>query len=276
MRIGDRDEVLHITARTWGGHDYVQQFFDSWVKEGGFWAGEVRGKLVGLGKVTQLAPGEWWLEGLRVDPACRRKGIGTELSRLILFQALELRPVSLRLATADVNSESLRIIERVMGFSRVATYRFFLGEPEEPKPGPALIRPTAAEALAYLSSTEEMKAGRGLLASAWRFRNLDRRHVVELVRARYVFGFRRGRAVSGLLVVRPHRYRGNDLDIPFVGGSPAALRAFRSYLSRVARACGTEATSCMAASREMADACLALGMKPHPRIGSVLVYEYPI
>jgi GNAT superfamily N-acetyltransferase len=276
MTMADKPAVMGISSRIWEGNDYVPLFFDRWVKSGGFWAAELRGRMVGYGKATDLAPGELWLEGLRVDPECRKQGVGKELSRQVVQRTLERRPVSLRLATADVNHESIHIIETVMGFKPYTQYRFFLGEPGEPRKGPPLVSPTVAEALAFIRPSAELAASRGLLAYTWLFRMLDRRYMVELIRCGYVFGYKTAGKLAGLFVLRPHRYHGNDLDISFVGGDRQALAAFRSFLSRVAHDCGTRSISGMAASDEMASALASLGLKPHPRIDKVPVYEYPI
>jgi GNAT superfamily N-acetyltransferase len=267
---------MEISSRIWGGHDYVPIFFERWVSEGGFWGVEMRNKLVGYGKATELAPGEWWLEGLRVDPDCRSRGVGKELSRAVLLRTLEKLPVSLRLATADVNHESVHIIEKAMGFKPYVQYRFFLGSPEKPRPGPGLVEPPVAEALDYIERSAELAASRGLLQSTWRLRDLHRSHVAELRRGGYLFGYRTARRLAGLMVLKPHRYRGNDLDISFIAGTGRALAAFRSFLFRVAHECGSDTLSGMAASDEMAAALESLGMKPHPHIGAVLVYDYPI
>jgi GNAT superfamily N-acetyltransferase len=276
MTVADKPVVLKVSSRIWEGNDYVPLFFDRWVKDGGFWVGELRGRVVGYGKATELAPGELWLEGLRVDPECRLQGIGKELSRQVALRTLDRRPVSLRLATADVNHESIHIIETVMGFRSFTQYRFFVGAPKKPRPGPPLVSPTATEASDFITRGSEFAASRELLAYTWLFRTLDRRYVEELIRCGYVFGHRAEGKLVGLLVLRPHRYHGNDLDISFVGGDRQALSAFRSFLSRVAHDCGTESISGMAASDEMATALKSLGLKPHPRISKVLVYEYPI
>jgi len=274
--MADKPALMRISTRIWEGHDYVPLFFDRWVKAGGFWAAELRGRLVGYGKATELAPGELWLEGLRVDPKCRKRGVGKELSRQVLHSTLEKRPVSLRLATADVNHESIHIILQVMGFKPYVQYRFFVGAPRKPRPGPPLVAPTVAEALDYIKRSAELAASKGLLPWTWLFRCLNRRYVSELIRCGYVFGYSMAGKPAGLLVLRPHRYRGNDLDISFVGGNGKALAAFRSFLSRVAHDCGTQSISGMAASTEMATALKFLGLKPHPHISAVLVYEYPI
>jgi GNAT superfamily N-acetyltransferase len=276
MTTADKPALLRVSARIWEGHDYVPLFFDRWVRDGGFWAGVLRGRLVGYGKATELAPGEWWLEGLRVDPDCRKHGIGKELSRQVLQRTLEKRPASLRLATADVNHESVHIIRQVMGLKPYVQYRFYRGAPKKPRPGPRLAVPRTAEAFDYLRHSEELAASRGLLQSTWLFRGLDRRYMAELVRRDHVFGCRAAGGLAGLMVLRPHRYRGNDLDISFVAGTGRTLATLRSFLCRVAHECGAQNISGMAASVEMAAALKFLGLKPHPHISAVLVYEYPI
>jgi GNAT superfamily N-acetyltransferase len=276
VTMADRPAVMRISSRIWEGRDYVPMFFDRWVSEGGFWAVELRNRLAGYGKATELAAGEWWLEGLRVDPDCRSRGVGKELSRQVLYRTLENRPVSLRLATADVNRESIHIIEKVMGFKPYAQYRFFLGAPGRPEPGPKLVQPTVAETLDFLRRSAELAASRGLLQSTWRFRDVNRALVAELKRGGYLFGHRAAGRLAGLMVLKPHRYHGNDLDISFVAGTGRALAAFRLFLFRVAQECGTQNLSGMAASEEMAAALASLGMKPHPHNNAVLVYDYSI
>jgi GNAT superfamily N-acetyltransferase len=276
MTMADKPAVMKVSSRIWEGNDYVPLFFDRWIVDGGFWAAELRGRLVGYGKATQLSPGEWWLEGLRVDPGRRKRGVGKELSRLVLERTLDERPTSLRLATADVNHESLHIIEAVMRFKPCAQYRFFVGEPAEPRPGPPLVTATTAEALDYIARSPELVASKGLLQYTWLFRRFDRRYAAELVRGGHVLGFRRAGVLRGLLVLRRHRYHGNDLDIAFVDGGRQALAAFGAFISRVAAERGTKNISGMAASDVMAVALASLGLKPHPHIGRVLVFEYPI
>jgi GNAT superfamily N-acetyltransferase len=276
MTMADKPAVMRISSRIWDGHDYVPLFFDRWVREGGFWVAELRRRIVGYGKATELSPGEWWLEGLRVDPDCRQRGIGKELSRQVLYRTLDERPVSLRLATADVNQESMHIIETVMGFKPRAHYRFFVGSPKAPRPGAGVVVPRAAEALDFLERSEELAASRGLLQYTWLFRRVDRRYVAELKRSDHVFGYREAGRLAGLMIFRPHRYRGNDLDVSFIAGTRRALAAFRSYLYCAARERGTQNVSGVAASNEMAAALKYLGMKPHPHISVVLVYEYPV
>jgi GNAT superfamily N-acetyltransferase len=274
--MSDWPAVRRISAEIWEGRDYVPLFFKQWVREGGFWCAETRGRVAGYGKATELATGEWWLEGLRVDPALRRRGIGAELSRQVLYQALNRRPVSLRLATADVNRESVRIIETVMHFNLLAQLRMFRAEAMDAKEGEPLVVPSARAALEFIRAEGELGASKGLLQSTWRFRNADARYLAELKRAGRLLGYERRGRLEGVLVCGPHRYRAADLDVSFVGGSMPALTVFRAYLHRRVRAAGGDTINGMAASAEMAAALAAVGAEPSDRIDAVLVYDYPV
>jgi GNAT superfamily N-acetyltransferase len=278
VRTADWPAVRRISSRIWEGRDYVPLFFGEWVREGGFWAGELRGRVVGYGKATELAPGEWWLEGLRVDPQRRHRGIGTELSRQILYRTFDERPVSLRLATGAVNRESIRIIEETMGFRFYVQYSFIAGTPAEAEetPRPKLAVPSLREAQEFMQTREELKASRGLLQSSWRFRAANARYLRDLRRQGSLYGCREAGRLTGLLVMTRHRYRRTDLDISFVGGTRPALSAFGSYIRSVARELDTKTVSGMAASDEMTAAVRALGVMARPRVSAVFVYDYPV
>jgi GNAT superfamily N-acetyltransferase len=275
-RPSDKPRVLEICRKTWKGWDYVPLFFDRWVRERGFWIGEFRSRVVGFGKATKLSKEEWWLEGLRMDPKFRSRGFGTKLSFRILHEAFRVRPAFLRLATADVNSESIRIIEK-MGFRRFFTTKYYVGEDirTEFGPVPRLTRPGARQAYDFLVRSEELAASHGILGWTWLFRNLTPEHVRELHRMGALYGYGANR-LEGLLVLRQHRYFPNDLYISYIGGSRRATAAFRSFVLQTALERGSESIRGVAtcdATREVLD---RLGMKPHPRIGQVLVYDYPI
>ena len=271
----DRQRVARICARTWHGWDYVMVLFDRWKHEPGFIGAERNGRLVGFGKATELAPGEWWMEGLRMDPRHRGKGIATRLSDVLLDWTLGRNPRSVRLATATKNVESMRIIER-MGFRVTFRSNRFRGGPPEPGAGRRLSRVRVGEARRFLEGAQELVANRGLLSYTWHFRELTRDYLSELARAGALYGHRSGRVLDGLMILRPHRYDPKNLEISYLGGSAAALRAFRAEVARQAQGLGTETVQAMGASTEMGSALGKLGLERHPRPRRVLVYEYPV
>jgi GNAT superfamily N-acetyltransferase len=77
----DKADVAEFTKFIWDGHDYVGEVFPRWLEDpqGQLLAAEYAGHAIGTGKVTQVAPGQWWLEGFRVDPNYQDQKIGSQL-----------------------------------------------------------------------------------------------------------------------------------------------------------------------------------------------------
>ncbi len=66
----DQGDVLEFTKFIWEGHDYIRYVWDDWLADprGLLAVAEYAGHAVALGKASYVADGQWWLEGLRVDP----------------------------------------------------------------------------------------------------------------------------------------------------------------------------------------------------------------
>jgi RimJ/RimL family protein N-acetyltransferase len=271
----DKAAVLGISAKIWEGHDYLPLFFDGWVREGQFWVGLERGRVVGCGKATEFSRGEWWLEGLRIDPDLGGRGLGKALSFAILARALALRPRALRLATADVNEASIHIIEQ-MGFRQAYATRLY-----QARLGPARARRCELERLGqreawqFLLSSEELAANRGLLHHTWQFREATGALVRELCRAGYVFGVRERGRLAGMLILRPHRYHPRDLGISFIEGSKRAVERMRRVVLSRAHEQGSQWLEAMAAGERMQRALHSIGLKRHREVRQVPVYEFP-
>jgi GNAT superfamily N-acetyltransferase len=77
----DTADVIELTRTIWDGHDYVPEAWEEWLqdKEGYLVVAELAGEVVGLVKLSRLGPGEWWLQGLRVDPAHEGQHIASRL-----------------------------------------------------------------------------------------------------------------------------------------------------------------------------------------------------
>ncbi|MBI5932691.1 MAG: GNAT family N-acetyltransferase [Chloroflexi bacterium] len=126
----DVADVAEFTKFIWGGHDYVGYVFPEWLKDprGQLLAAEYAGKCVGCAKVSFLAPGQWWLEGFRVDPNHQGLKIGSRLDASANEWWDAHGDGSLRLLT---NSKRVQVhhLSEARGFIRMGEVCAYAAEP---------------------------------------------------------------------------------------------------------------------------------------------------
>ena len=126
----DIADMVEFTKFIWGGHDYVGYVFAEWLKDprGQLLAAEYAGKCIGCAKVSFLAPGQWWLEGFRVDPNHQGLKIGSKLDASANEWFDEHADGTLRLLT---NSKRVQVhhLSESRGFVRVGEVCAYAAEP---------------------------------------------------------------------------------------------------------------------------------------------------
>jgi RimJ/RimL family protein N-acetyltransferase len=80
----DRQDLLYIAQKTWGGHDYLPEILDRWMDEDWFFVCEYQAQVISCIKLSRFPNNVLWIEGLRVHPRFRGKGIAG-LMNLALF-----------------------------------------------------------------------------------------------------------------------------------------------------------------------------------------------
>jgi GNAT superfamily N-acetyltransferase len=225
-RRSDKRGVLSAVRTVWGGQDRVPELFDSWVthRTGPFFVAESSGRVVGMGKVTLVSPTEAWLEGGRVAPRWRRRGIATALIAHRIAYARERGVRVLRFSTASDNTPIHRAAKR-FGFARVAS----LGRWEAASAaGAPPTRAAPHQAIAVLRRVGPLiQVGHG-----WEWRDLTAADVRSAIGRGRVFVA--GRRVEAVAIVGD-RYDGSLMVMSIGGEGPALvdlLRALRSEARR--------------------------------------------
>ena len=205
VRPEDKPRVLDFTAHTWGENDgdYIKEVFDEWLADprGRFTAIELdtadaalRGQPVAIGKLTDLGEGELWLEGLRVDPAHRMKGIGEALHNYHVDLARQLSGRVLRYATGRDNVVSRMLGERT-GFRHVADFRWHIADAATDFGPPERLTGDDWAALQAWLDSPLLQSIQGLYPNAWKWSRLSEARLKAHLRAGEVFGLR---GVQGL------------------------------------------------------------------------------
>src|SRR5512139_3301966 len=113
VRAEDKKRIIAFTFNTWGDNedDYIKDVFDEWVADprGEFTAAVIDDQVIGIAKLTDMGDDEWWMEGLRIDPAYRRQGIASEFNRYHVALARRLGGKVVRYMTGGGNVGSQTI-----------------------------------------------------------------------------------------------------------------------------------------------------------------------
>lgn len=215
----DREKILKIASHTWEGWDYVPQLIDEWLNEGGLFIAKESGEIVGLTKTTILSRGELWLEGIRVKKELRRQGIGKKLAFFQLEEALKQRPRIIRLSTAEVNIESIKLIKN-MGFRKINEFKYMeLHHPEEKELLSNVLKGKNHKVLwNYIRDSVFFNESKGLLPWSWIFREITPELISSLIKEERVFISKKDGRIISLIILLPHRYEKETVEICLIEG----------------------------------------------------------
>jgi GNAT superfamily N-acetyltransferase len=140
VHASDRKDVVEISSKVWGGHDYLPSVFDEWLANPKChtYGVEVDGRVVAIANL-RLVDGKktGWMEGLRVHPDYRKRGYADMLTQRFVRLGEQLKVQRLRFTTGSNNRASVRLAKKA-GFKRLfrlsASWYDDLGAPARSKP----------------------------------------------------------------------------------------------------------------------------------------------
>jgi RimJ/RimL family protein N-acetyltransferase len=225
----DRKTVFEFCKNTWPGYgDYIQLVWDEWMKEKGgrFILAELKGEPVGIAKVSEFSKGEVWLQGLRVDPTLRKKGIANEINLEVLRTLKRMNPRAVRFCTATRNWASRRIGEK-FGFDVSARFRFFWVGARKGKVRGRVAGVKDFDAVyEFVKNSRFLRASNGLIAEGWVFREFSARLIKNYIRGGAVMIIDGKGGISGLAIHTVDREEDSDIiSLGFVDGDAASIKA---------------------------------------------------
>ena len=183
----DTADVLAFTKLIWEGEDYIKYVWQDWLHDpcGVLAIAQYGSHAVGMAKVTFISPGQWWLEGLRVDPAHQGLKIASHLHEYTNDWWLENGDGVVRLMTSSERVQVHHLCERT-GYARVAEVISYHSAPtpdRAPSPDSALQRaggraavPTDFQSVtgdqvapAVACAADHLAYSNGLMDSGWQF-----------------------------------------------------------------------------------------------------------
>ncbi len=244
VRARDREAVFEFCRNTWPGYgDYIDRVWDRWLRErrGRFILAELEGAPVGIAKVSEFSRGEVWLQGLRVAPSLRKKGIANEINREVLRTVKRMNPRVVRFCTGARNKASRHIGEK-FGFRVAARFRFFWGRARKGAVRGRVARMVDLDAaVEFIGASRFLKVSHGLIAEGWVFREFSRSLIRNYVREGAVTIIDGRRGIRGLAVYTTTQEElSRTVSMGFVDGDVTSIKALARNPSHLAARRGFE------------------------------------
>jgi GNAT superfamily N-acetyltransferase len=180
---GDRPAMERIASHTWDWGDYIPLVWDEWLADerGVVLVGDLGKETAALSKIAFLAPDEVWLEGMRVDPEFRRRGIASRFLEYSIAYAHERDGHVVRLATAGDNTAVHHIAARA-GMECVGTYALWSAEPLPGESRPTFLTPAhGAQVQAFMEHSPVLAHTHGLYSAEWIWEELSAERLAGLL-----------------------------------------------------------------------------------------------
>ena len=273
----DRPAMERICAHTWESGDYIQEVWDEWLaaENGPLLVVELDTVgVVSLNKVTRHPEGQFWLEGMRVDPDYRGRGIARRCLDWNLAYAREQGGRVVRLSTGDHNTTVHRMVARV-GMERVTEGTLRVGPALPGGRRPAILGPEDSDAVArFWRGSPVLAAMGGLYSRDWTWRELSPAALAAMLQRGEVVA---ERAPDGSLaaVATIHHWPGDEeMWVGIADGEPAAVQSLALAIRAGAAGAGADnAQILLPRVPWLREAFLAAGYEPDDWDEELWVYE---
>lgn len=228
----DREAMEHICAHTWDDGDYVPYVWDRWLaeEEGPLIVGELEGRVVALAKITFQTPDQVWLQGQRVDPDYRQRGIGRKCLEYGLEYAREHGARVARLSTSIRNTPVHAMMVRA-GMERIGTYVLWQADALPDGPQPLILSAGDQAAVeAFLRTSPVLDFCHGVYGAEWAWQDLSPEEVASLLQAGRVVALAAPAGPLPALAVLSEDREDRAVDTGFADGDPAAVYALAMAL----------------------------------------------
>jgi GNAT superfamily N-acetyltransferase len=228
-RASDRADVEAICAHTWEEtDDYVPQEWDDWLADpqGKLIVAELGDRAVGLAKLTRITDDQWWLEGLRVSPEYRHRGVAGKLQAHLVREFRQIGRGTLRFGTHSQNEPVHRLAARD-GFRHIATYRLYEAEPllhEQTLLMRRLTETDLGPAWNLAHGSPRYRAGSGLYETFWSWENLTRERLAHHASEGDIWGVDEDDRLAALAVIC-QTDKEDAIDLGYVDGHEDAMEA---------------------------------------------------
>ncbi len=242
-KAADKSQVLRFVSRTWRWGDYIPQVWDKWLNDpnGRIFVALLDGKVVGMNHVRFLTPDYAWLEGVRVNPKHRRKGVATALALYAMEFSSEMGARIARLAVSSDN-EVAKAHLRKLTFHLEAKFVWMEGSSRSHPRNLTVREPKPSELDSLWSeirSSAAYRAAAGLMCRGWVWYEMNRETSKEYVNRGGLFIASSGPSRDGVVFLDASKGENPIAEISYIDGSQMALESLLNRSSELNRKLGS-------------------------------------
>ncbi|MEM3685076.1 MAG: GNAT family N-acetyltransferase [Conexivisphaerales archaeon] len=195
--LNDKPAIMQFVSKTWSWGDYIPDVWDEWYRDrnGRIFVAEYNGLPVGMNHIRYLEEGVGWLEGVRVHPDFRGRGVATALGEHAMQYGKRLGATKFRLISAVKNIVAHRQIMR-MGMKEVCRFSILRCEQDVESVETAARIEDSRQAENLIKHTREYQAMKGFFGDRWAMRSMQEYGFKKLVDEGRVFYLKDGNAYS--------------------------------------------------------------------------------
>lgn len=233
----DRDAVLAFCENTWEWGDYIEHVWDKWLHDanGRLFVAVVDEQPVGLTHMCMMSETEAWLEGWRVDPRYRQRGLARELNLVAQAEAMRRGATTVRLATEARNTRSRHLSES-NHMREIGAFSLYVAPPltaprqaERERTQMATLQDLDA-IIDYLNLSNIFPTVGGLYYVGFAAREITAAFLEEKIEAGQVYFLRRWEQIDGLAIGEPHAEFGQQrLSVGYIDGTAIEAISLISY-----------------------------------------------
>jgi GNAT superfamily N-acetyltransferase len=236
----DKHSVLEFCKNTFSWGDYIADVWDNWQSKGGLYVSEQDGLIVGVYNIAFFKK-ETWIEGMRVRPQYRKKGLGTKM----LYHAESvIKHGTVRLVIENKNRPSIALVKS-MGYGIEEKWRLYSAVPEKHKSS-VTVAGTTTDIDEFVTSTT--------YADSWKWLPLDKEEIGKLVEQKRILVLRQKDKVLSIGIWN----RSNDfpqvLQLGFVNGAKDCMTEIIRYMQNKAQEIGCERIQVFAPEKTLLEA----------------------
>ena len=163
----DHVDVAEYCKGIWEGGDYVPDVWPHWLNDpnGCLVTAEYNGHAIGCAKLSLIDDGQWWLEGVRVDPAHQGLKVGSKMHHYLTDWWADHGDGTLRLLTE--NPAMVHLCEKT-GYVKTQELRGYRAPPIGEYTENFSPSTDTSEAATFALQSETVKLTNGLIDFGWR------------------------------------------------------------------------------------------------------------